>query len=503
MTKRPTFILELGIDTLLWQSSLVNKRLNAARQIYNAILGEGYKRLRLMQQSRRYQRARKAKGKHRTQMFKQLRATFAFREYDFHTYAKSFTPTYLGELVDADTRQKLATRAYNALNRYALGLGGRPRFKGKNQLDTVEGKSVRSPLKYKDGMLCWGKKLTLKLNIDWSDPVVSYGLCHRIKYVRLTRRMVRGQYKYYAQLVLFGVPLLKPSWEPGHGVVGLDVGPSSIAVVGENHAFLVRFCDELQEQEEELRRLQRKLDRQRRANNPENYEEDGTLKKGKKQWYSSKGMRETRAKVKELHRKIAAHRKSLHGALVKRILLLGKYIKCEKLSYKAFQRMFGKSVGRRAPGMCMKHLKRKAESAGGRMEECSTYKTCLSQVCHGCGKKRKKKLSERVHVCVDCGVMMQRDLYSAYLARYVEGNKLQVSQAVEAWEGAETLLRTAWVESEVARPPSFVEGHLDFCSSQSDWCANLNESVDQNQDVVLPVVAYIATKQRESLEASP
>jgi len=500
--KSPTFILEFEADPLPWESALVNKRLDAARKVYHAILGEGFKRLRLMRQSKRYQQARKAKGKERTRLFKELRAEFGFREYDFHTYTKSFTPTFLGDLVDADTRQKLATRAYNALHRYALGKGGRPRFKGKNQFDTVEGKSVRSPLKFKEGRLCWGKKLSVKLKIDWSDPVVSYGLCHRIKYVRLTRRMIRGQYKYYAQLVLFGVPLLKPSWEPGRGVVGVDVGPSTIAVVGENHAFLVRFCEELADKEDELRRLQRKLDRQRRANNPENYEEDGTIKRGKKRWISSKAMSATESKIKELHRTLAAHRKSLHGDLVKRILLLGRDIKCEKLSYRSFQRMFGKSVGRRGPGMCMNHLRRKAESAGGQMEEFSTYKTCLSQVCHGCGKKRKKKLSERVHVCSDCGVVMQRDLYSAYLARFVEGNELQVSQALEAWEGAETLLHTAWEKSEVARLPSSLEGHLGSGPSQSGSCANLNESVDQSQDVVLPLFAYIAAKQ-ESLAASP
>jgi putative transposase len=41
-------------------------------------------------------------------------------------------------------------------------------------------------------------------------------------------------------------------------------------------------------------------------------------------------------------------------------------IKTEKISYRAFQRAFGLSVARRAPGTFMTMLTRKAASAGGK-----------------------------------------------------------------------------------------------------------------------------------------
>ncbi|MDJ0737419.1 MAG: hypothetical protein QNJ47_25695 [Nostocaceae cyanobacterium] len=69
---------------------------------------------------------------------------------------------------------------------------------------------------------------------------------------------------------------------------------------------------------------------------------DGTIKIGKKHWNNSKGYKKTAAKKREIERKQAAHRKSLDGKLVNQTLKLGKNIKTEKVSIKAWQKMFGK-----------------------------------------------------------------------------------------------------------------------------------------------------------------
>jgi putative transposase len=147
-------------------------------------------------------------------------------------------------------------------------------------------------------------------------------------------------------------------------------------------------------------------------------------------------------KVTELNRKMQATRKRAHGELANEILRLGKAVKTEKLSYKAFQKMFGKSVGRRAPGMFMEKLRYKAANAGGEVIEFSTRTTALSQRCQ-CGEKHKKTLNERWHDCPKCGVRAQRDLYSAFLARFVENHRLDTDQAVKAWSGAGILLEQA------------------------------------------------------------
>ena len=94
--------------------------------------------------------------------------------------------------------------------------------------------------------------------------------------------------------------------------------------------------------------------------------------------------------------------------------------------------------------MFVEKLCRKAENAGGKVEEINTWKTKLSQACH-CGRYAKKSLSQRWQKC-PCGVLAQRDLYSAYLACFVEKDKLMADQAEAAWSGMDIALRTAMSE---------------------------------------------------------
>ena len=417
--KTPSFILELGLETNAHESAELNKRFEAARQLYNACLGEAKRRLLLLRQSKTFQEARKMpktvngkSNKERTEAFKELNDKFGFSEYSLHTYATKIRQSFINR-IDANTAQKLATRAFKAVQRIAFGQAKRVRFKGKNQLKSVEGKSNKSGIRYKEktGHIEW-LGLKLKCIIDINDEVVVHGLSYPVKYCRIIKRIFNGKTRFFVQLILEGKPYQK--FEAKDETVGLDIGPSTIASVSKNYAKLERFCDELKNKHKDIRRLQRTLERKRRANNPQNYNPDGTIKKGKKTWHYSKRYKKTQRKLAELQRRFAAHRKTLHGNLANRILKQGKHIKTEKLSYKAFQKNYGRSVRDRAPGMFMEILRRKAENAGGSVDEFSTKETKLSQYCHKCGKYTKKDLSQRVHTC--CNLNIQRDVYSAFLA---------------------------------------------------------------------------------------
>lgn len=293
--------------------------------------------------------------------------------------------------------------------------------------------------------------------IDWHDPVVHYGLRHPIKYARLIRRKVsspkaRGAdvegYRYFVQLILEGHPYQKPRHTIGTDIIGLDLGTSTIAMVSrKGEARLIPLCEELKLNVRKKRRLQRKLDRQRRANNPENYDEKGRIKKAGKQrlvWYDSQGYLSTKRRLAKQERKQVAHRKSLHGRLVHEILRVGNDIRIEKLSYKAWQKQYGKSVRRNAPGMLIDHLRRTVASTGGTLSEFVPHTTRLSQYCHSCGTYQKKPLSQRWHHC-PCGIgPVQRDLYSAFLAAHLDyPANTTPSIAHDEWEGADLRLRAA------------------------------------------------------------
>jgi len=455
--KTPTFILELALETSPHDESELNARFEAARQLYNACLDEAKRRLALLRQSNEFQHAKRypktVKGKRnkvRTEAFKALNAKFGFSEYDIHIYATKVRNSWIGNHLDSTTAQKIATRAFKAVQRVAFGQAKRVRFKGFSQLKSVEGKTNSSGIRYNEkiGHIEWNG-LKLKCLIDTNDKVVVHGLSHRVKFCRIIKRIFNGKVRFFVQLALEGKPLVKDKNKPADNTVGLDIGPSTIAHVSDDSAIIERFCDELKNKQKEIRRLQRKLDRQRRANNPQNYNPDGTIRKGKKTWHSSTRYKKTKRKLAELQRKLAAHRKTLHGNLANRILRQGKHVKTEKLSYRAFQKNFGKSVKNRASGMFMEIIRRKAENAGGSVVEFSTKTTKLSQYCHKCGKYTQKPLSQRVHTC--CNLNIQRDIYSAFLAGSVVENTdeptsrfiLDTADVSERWRSMEAILQRA------------------------------------------------------------
>ena len=193
-------------------------------------------------------------------------------------------------------------------------------------------------------------------------------------------------------------------------------------------ADLVTFCEELAPDTRKKRRLQRKMERQRRANNPENYDEQGRVKKHGKtrlRWKESKRYQADQAATRQHGEKTGSSPQEPAWQLAHAIVAVGKTIHIEKTSFKGWQKQYGRSIGLRAPGMFVAHLARIVAKTGGTLVEVSPSKTKLSQYCHHCGQYVKKPRSQRWHAC-SCGLgPVQRDLYSAFLLAYLEPEQTQ------------------------------------------------------------------------------
>ncbi|PSR23944.1 MAG: transposase [Sulfobacillus acidophilus] len=485
-SKTPSFVCEVPLHITRRQERTLEARFEAGRQMYNALLGEARKRLSLVRQSLWYTKAKKSTDKKERQAhFSAARHAHGFSVYALEAVADEMRrTTWLGDHLDSHVVQKLAKRAFEAVQKVAWGQAKTVRFKGQRGLHSLEGKTNAACIRWRTDRVVWkGLELPMIKGAE-KDPVIQHGLSSRIKYVRLIRRNIRGKTRYAAQLVCEGVPSIKVNeqGEPMHPIgketVGLDIGPSTIAIVGDTKATLMQFADEVVRDHKTIRRLQRKQDRQRRANNPDCYDETGRAIKGKPPIKKSRHQQKTDVQLQELYRREAAHRNTLHGQLANQVIAMGVQVKTEKLSYKALQKRYGRSISVRAPKLFLSILTRKAERAGGKVEEFSTYRTALSQVCL-CGQKHKKKLSERVHVC-DCGVVMQRDLFSAYLAKHVENERLQVTDAHEHWPGAEPLLRTAWQQA-YNQPASGRPGPSSFGTFRSQSRSSEKESLPEHE----------------------
>ncbi len=261
-------------------------------------------------------------------------------------------------------------------------------------------------------------------------------------YVSIKCEQIRGKLRVFAIITIEGKPVNKirkdgsARHSKGKGVVGMDLGTQSAAAysAGKDVLFInlgERNQNYYPKKEKRIASLQRKLDRQRRAGNPDHYNEDGTIKRGgpKRKWKKSKRMRKTENQLKEEHRRLALTREYVHKQTVNALLSMGDVLVTEpsnarKLAkrssrpaeinektgrYKRKKR-FGRSINRRAPGT----LFALAKAAYGSNFHTVPGKFRASQYDHTDDSYKKKKLSERTAVLSD-GKRIPRDLYSAFL----------------------------------------------------------------------------------------
>lgn len=147
--------------------------------------------------------------------------------------------------------------------------------------------------------------------------------------------------------------------------------------------------------------------------NPDNYNESGSVKKGKKTWNKSKECLRTQEKIRDYHRKCALNRKYAIQEDVNRLREHGSVIVSERQSVKGWQKgLFGKSVQSRCPGAFRAELKRKFLDY---LEVDLMYRA--SQYNHERDEYVKKKLSQRKHYHSGDRAS-PRDAYSGFLLWY-------------------------------------------------------------------------------------
>ena len=319
----------------------------------------------------------------------------------------------------------------------------------KKTIDSFEG-GKGNGLRIRNGHLEFSKK-TYRMRIPirfQNSEYESWVLQDNLKFVRLLRREENFRTQYYIQLVVDGTPPNTHYRSSATGSVGIDIGTSTVAIVSDTKATLRELAPTIDRQADELTHLQRKLDRQRRANNPNNYNEDGTVKAGPKRWVESKRQRKTRETIANIHRKQSMTRKLSHNTQTNEVLQQGDTFIVEKMNFKGLQarakeatisettgrfkrkKRFGKSIAHRAPASWVSTLAYKAAYAGKTFIEADTYALKASQYDHTTGEYTKHSLGTRVKQVGDKTV--QRDLYSAFLLSCVNdaGNEIMQDTAV-------------------------------------------------------------------------
>ena len=463
--EKPSYVVTLPLVCSPYEIAVLDERFHQAEHIYNQVLKYAKTRLFELKRNKKYKRllkqysdykkleeqdfatCRKEKKKEtskytkpKNETSKELKKTqlkFKVSEYQLHEYVKIQYQKYKG--IDSNTGQKIATRVWEAIETNLYGKGKKLHFKKYGQLKSIEGKTNKSGIYYKEGWLTFNG-LLLKPKVRKEDLFAQECLSNgTVKYCRILKKHIRGKLKFYVQLIFEGFPPPKRKKDGSFRTkpspnerVGLDIGPSSLAVVSNKKCILTELAQGLENYDRQKRRLLRKLDRSRRATNPDNYNEDGTIKRGiKLNWVRSNNYLKTLYKFKNMERRRVAYRKQSHERLANEILSLGNEIYIETMNWKGLQKRstkteisektgkfkrkkrFGKSIGNHAPSSFVEILKRKLKVQGKTLNQVNTTTFKASQFNHVTGEYVKKELNERWNLIKRTKI--QRDLYSAFL----------------------------------------------------------------------------------------
>lgn len=436
--KTPSYILEFELKVNAQQRKLLDVKMRVAKQVYNACLGYATKRLKAVLADQEYRLLVKTEAsKERNERLRGIEKFYGYSEYDLHkevsAIQKHFKP-HIGSL----EAQKLATRAFQAVEKVKYKKAKCVRFKSKWDTISVENKVNTSGLRKKNQQIIWGT-LCLDFIVKKNDFYGHEALCDRTKYVRIIQREIRGKTRYYVQLIQEGIPPRKPNRNLSTDKtkrIGLDLGVSTIAIVGEDQVKLAELAPNCTTNEKELRNIQRAMERSKRSTNQKNYNENGTIKRGMKlEWSFSKRYMKLRTKRKEIYRKLAVERKKAHETLANEIVSLGATVRVETMHMQGLQKRakkttinrkngkinkkkrYGKTISNRAPAMLLEIINRKLTYVGAKIEKIDTAKVKASQFNHITKEYQKKPLSARWNENVG-GWRVQRDLYSSFLIRH-------------------------------------------------------------------------------------
>ena len=376
---------------------------------------------------------------------------------------------------DSVTTLSACEIAFKSIDKIMYSNAEKPRFLRKGEYLPLQGKQaerciiLKQDKKTKEWFVTYNKmKFDLKINpkdlfvletlsnienytknseeIDKS-LVETYNLnkeiinTHRVCNNRIVIKEIRGKKRLFVQITIEGVPAPKRKKDGsfrhtlGRGKIGGDIGTQSIAIATENTVILKNLAERSKKSTFELERkisnLQRALDRSKRTMNPNNFNENGTIKKGRKEWVKSNRYKKIQLKLKELHRKASESRKYSINEDVNYIRSLGDTFIIEQMNIKGLQKKskevtknkkgkfnkrkrYGKSILNRCPGYFISHSNDKFKNTGGRLKKVNTWTFKASQYDHKLNDCNKKSLSKRWHVFED-GTKVQRDLYSSFL----------------------------------------------------------------------------------------
>lgn len=453
-SKTPSFILSLKLQCNEKDIAWLNKAFFCGNCIYNGFVSRVRKQLGKMTSDSEYKQALDGYMKASDAAVKKLYAyilqskkhEYGLTVYDLEKYGQTMQHKYV-KYIDCNTMCKIAAEVAGAVDAFLYRGGKQIHYRKITDMFSLEGKTNAQGIRYVKGRFVWqGHQICLKApsQTDSQRGYYEEAMTRRLKYCRIKRRMFGSGWHYYLELILESGP---PEKHIIHeGTVGIDIGTSTVAAVGDDSCMLQTLGKGVREREEEIRRINTLMDASRRKSNPENYNPDGTVKKGRKRWRFTNSYRKLRNRRSALFRRRRESLKQWQDQCANAILSMGNLIYVEQMSFKGLQRKaketkktdrmisvpkkdgtvrtvykcakkkrFGKSIGFHAPAALISTIERKLAGKGS-VIRINTLAFKASQYDHITDTCVKPDLRTRVKLVGDH--IVQRDLYSAFLLQH-------------------------------------------------------------------------------------
>lgn len=478
----PHFVLTLPLQVEQWQADILNKRYEYLRAIYNYAQNKLLRQYLYFIKSKEYKSIKTFKDKRK--FFKTHKffindikdrygkpLEISFTEYGISGFVTKLGGKYQGIKtfkslgINSTNLGALSSSIWASWNRklYSVAVDGKESkivFRKFTTLNTIQytpknkkgevsfiGLKVNAnpfqlAVKYGDWDDNNGKWMTLRTRkgynftaYDITALTLGIGAMKRISIVRKVRN---GKFKYYIQITFEGKHDNK-NRSLGKGQVGIDVGPTKIALSSLKGVEMKKLAEGLDSIDSKKKLLMRKMDRSRRSSNPENYNNDGTIKttKGQKlKWNNSHRYTVLKEKLCELERHRAAVRKIMHINLANSLLSHGDTFVVENNDIKQWARRskedakskktgknlskkrFGKDIGNSAPAEFLEILKNKIQSLGGQFKKVDV-KNGATGFDFTDGNFCQHMLKER-RITLANGDVHQRDLLAAFNLQHLK-----------------------------------------------------------------------------------
>ena len=424
-------VLTIPLKTEIWQEDVLFKRFETYRSIYNAMLGYRLKQYRKMTRDQRYKdsieiiysaykaetdkdkKAIKKSDEYKlaAEMQKVLLKEYGFSDFAFRSEAIKFAKHFADITNTKVASMSVGIPMWSAFDKMLFGNGKIAHFKKYNTWSSIVSNGVTGirivdakkktvlEMDSKEQYFCLvsskkGKSLLMPLKVDKKDHYMLEMMERKIHQVRIVRENVKGTFKYCVQLAVEGTPAIKydKNGEELHKVgnqkLGVYIDTTSITVATAEGIKSINIAFPNND-EDRITQLQQYMDNSRRATNPDNFNEDGTIKKGiikdgqrhPLHWVYSNGYMKAKNELSDIFRKQAKNRKIRANKIANQIIAIGADItvndypfqlaamrkKEDELTEKgtpASKKKAGKKIGQNAPATIVTVIDQKLKSRG-------------------------------------------------------------------------------------------------------------------------------------------